>query len=217
MSKIFSWSRYTLYHLFFTINYDEYKNRSVFCLNIGIYKLWVSIPLYSYKTKEYTNSMDYPRLGFVYSGMLLVYYWRGYKGFFMPWEYELVKHDILYPGGAVCISNDYSKISRRISWYELELKDHLVKTIKLVHWLKDGTLQNVEVKLHGEEMFFKMRMLKWLPFYKSKRYIDFEFSEEVGEGRCSYKGGLISTTAELKLGESLEKAFYRWYSKWNGK
>lgn len=217
MSKMFSWSKYTFYHLFFTINYDEYKNRSVFCLCIGIYKLFISIPLYSYKSKEYENPMDYPRLGFVYSGMLLVYYWKDYKGFFMPWEYELVKHDILYPGGEVYMSSDCTKNSKRTSWYELEHKDHLVKTINLEHKLKDGTLQNVKVKLRGEEMFFKMRMLKWLPFHRSSRYVDFEFSEEVGEGTGSYKGGLLQTSAELKLGESLEKAFYRWYFKWNGK
>ena len=58
--------------------------------------------------------------------------------------------------------------------------------------LKSGEVQNITATIGVSEREWRWRWFKWLPLTKSvSRTIDVEFSEEVGEGRGSWKGGTL--------------------------
>lgn len=73
--------------------------------------------------------------------------------------------------------------------------------------LKNGEVQERIANVHVTTMHWTR---KWFPFLKIKRrYIDVEFSDEVGEETGSWKGGCIGCSYELKQGETPEECLRR--------
>lgn len=65
--------------------------------------------------------------------------------------------------------------------------------------LKSGEVQDVVAEINIET---RMYVRPWIPYKKTWKYIDIEFSEEVGERRGSWKGGCLGCSYEMLPGEN---------------
>lgn len=86
---------------------------------------------------------------------------------------------------------------------EQEAAEKAVSTIWTYRYvLKDGTLQEVQATIHLERRVWKARWYPIIPITKSRTSIDVKFSDEVGEGKGSWKGGTIGCGYDLLPGET---------------
>lgn len=77
--------------------------------------------------------------------------------------------------------------------------DNKFKETKPFHYiLKSGTVQTADATYTVEEREWRLRYLTWLPIKKVSRCIAVEFSEEMGEERGSWKGGVLGASHEMK-------------------
>lgn len=94
------------------------------------------------------------------------------------------------------------------TWDErYEIQNNIKKSYPYKYHLKNGEVQEREAKVHVSNMVWTR---KWFPFLKiSKKCIDIDFSDEVGERTGSWKGGCIGCSYELKDGETPEECLRR--------
>jgi hypothetical protein len=225
MIKIFTWSQYKFLHV--ALKWPEYGDNDTdrVSLRIGIYKLFIDIPLWKYVGPDEYSS-ECRKYGIAYHGdTFWLYTGKETKSLDAPWQREIIRMDLLKPNGSLFHRNTYKndrKNGEHVHWYELEksndISNGLCEIVQLSHTLKDGTIQERTVTLKGEEREWRMKWFMWLPFQKFiKRECDFTFSEEIGERSGSWKGGLMATSTEWKHGESLTESFMRWYKSWDGR
>lgn len=85
-----------------------------------------------------------------------------------------------------------------------------VETHPFVYVLRSGEIQNRTATIHGEELEWRWRWFKWLPWPRLiKRSIAISFSEEVGERTGSWKGGTIGCSFEWRDGENMRACLQR--------
>lgn len=115
-----------------------------------------------------------------------------------PWQYdwystEILKHWFGKPFEAIHIEKRGDKM--RCSTDQLRLKEISEKSVQstydYTYRLKNGTVQHVKATIHVMRMTWLMRWWPLLPFKKVSTSIDVKFSEEVGEGTGSWKGGCV--------------------------
>lgn len=64
--------------------------------------------------------------------------------------------------------------------------------------LRSGDVQERTATIKAES---RLWLRPWLPFRRLSRYIDIEFSDEVGERSGSWKGGVLGCSYEMQRGE----------------
>jgi hypothetical protein len=147
-----------------------------------------------------------------------------------PWQWKIVRWDLLYPNGDVYHRNTFkSKEDRRnfLSWTTVLDSDtpspanvttEVVQLVDLVHVTRHGEQQRARISLCGQEREFRWHWLKWLPFPSLQcREIDCLSDAELGERASSWKGGMIGWNIPWAAGDTMEQAFWKWYSTWDGK
>ena len=227
MSKIFTWSKYKFWHLKIGHPYD-YDDEDSVNLKIGIYKLYIDIPLYKTGKRESNFGNDSLQYGITYhDDTFWLYTGEGNKSFDAPWQWTIVRHDLLNLDGSLYYRNSYKNGRRspdHLYFHELEnTKSYvsawtLTETMNITHTTSHGDTQETVVTLHGEEREWRWKWLQWLPFNKLiHRVCDFEFSSELGDRAGSWKGGLTATSTEWKSSETLKESFTRWYKNWDGR
>lgn len=79
-----------------------------------------------------------------------------------------------------------------------------------IYVLRSGEIQNRTATIWGEEMEWRWRWTRWLPWpRKIKRSIHIDFSDEVGERTGSWKGGTTGCSFEWRDGESMKSCLQR--------
>ena len=82
-------------------------------------------------------------------------------------------------------------------------RDIATETHHFQYVLKSGVIQHCLATISVSEMEWRRKWLKHIPvFRKIQRYIDIEFSEEVGERTGSWKGGSISCSERMQYDET---------------
>ena len=229
MNKIFTWSNYKHCHLYLSWPSDGYENYRV-QLMIGFWRMFISIPLW--KTSPWTQwSNDAPRYGIGYHDAIFwIYHGAGkWKAIDMPWQWEIVRHDLLFPNGMLFHRNHYPRIrlgekTDSKHWYEVfekpmsdDIKYNFCREIQIEHHTKYGRKQVANLRMCGEEREWRWKWFKWLPFPNQvQRVIDCESDVELGERAGSWKGGMIGWSIPWNKGEEFEYAFKKWYKKWDG-
>lgn len=110
--------------------------------------------------------------------------------FHLPWDYDWVRTSRLLKNQMWL----HEKKGSREDWkFHRETKEILWKESHPYQYtLKSGEVQNITATIGVSEREWNWRWFKWLGFpRKISRTIDVEFSDEVGEGRGSWKGGTI--------------------------
>lgn len=140
--------------------------------------------------------------GFTTCDNAIHFHWGNrYKIFGIPWfELQFESHEVMRSDGSWvpfvgCWEHDKEPDGRH---YEA----HPYKYI-----LKNGTVQDVVAKCSAHRRIYHR---KWFPWFKQTMYcIDVEFSAEVGERAGDWKGGCVSTSHDLKPGETIRKCLLR--------
>ena len=203
-------------------------------LTIGIWKMFFMVYLWKIKPfKDTFESDSTKRYGFTFFERGLHLHWGDTKVYWLPWDWEIVRWDLLLPGGEIYYRNKYPKPKgvRSYSWYtilevgETPFKDaaqdvqvQVAETINLEHYTKDGRKQVAKIRLAGEEREWRWRWFKWLPWpNQKKRSIDCSSDIELGEKAGSWKGGMMGWSIPWPEDESMKQAFHNWYRKWDGR
>jgi hypothetical protein len=230
MSKIFTWSEYRHYCL--QLNYpsdgsDEHQVK----LTIGFYRAFIQIPLW--RSKPWAEwCTDAPRYGISYHNDTFWIHYGADKWYTidMPWQWEIVRHDLLLPDGSVYHRNKYpvytlSQKKNHVSWYDVfekycqekNAQVEVAKFVDLIHHTRRGARQSATIRLAGEEREWRWKWFKWLPFPRMiQRTVNCDSDVELGEKVGSWKGGLMGWSCEWRKDESMRAAFNRWYRDWNG-
>jgi hypothetical protein len=117
------------------------------------------------------------------------------KCFHMPWEYDWYRTSKLLEDGTW--SHRFRGQSNKDSTLNLFKESHPYH-----YTLRDGTVQEVTATIYVNEVEHRWRLFMWLSWFrKVYKYIDVEFSSEVGEGAGGYKGGTLGCSYVPKKGE----------------
>ena len=114
-----------------------------------------------------------------------------------------VRHEVLRPDG--------SWVPFVGSWErDKEPDGKLVSEFPYRYMLGSGEVQNRTAKVYTERRVRRQHWLKWTSRFDRTRYaIDVQFSDEVGEGTGSWKGGCVGCGYELHPGETPELCLRR--------
>lgn len=231
-TKLFTWSEYTHWNVKLQWPSDGAETYRV-ALVIGIWHAFIWIPLW--KTAPWTQwDKQPPEYGLAYHNDIFWVYLGADKWWTldMPWQWEIVRHDLLLPDGTVYESNRWNWLGKRIGnhyqWYEIltgwsdenvekDLLDLCTRVVELDHYTKDGRRQQAKITLKGEEREWRLKWFKWLPYpNKTLRVVDCSSDIELGERAGSWKGGMMGWSIPWEKNESMKSTFYRWYKKWDG-
>lgn len=122
------------------------------------------------------------------------------KFVYMPWYLEWYRSSIMLKDGSW--ESEYRGLKKDF-WNE-EWKNKQYKESHIYNYkLKSGEEQKVETDIYVDEREWRRKGLMFLPWFnKVNKTIDVHFKEEVGEGRGSWKGGVIGCNYTMKIGET---------------
>lgn len=135
---------------------------------------------------------------------LLVLEWgpKRRKSFPMPWQWSHFKSEVQLEDGSFGI--------RSYSWKDGSSDGRKIYEFPYRYVCRDGEVQDVIAKVFVSRMEWRWLGLKSLPWpHRIQTCIDVEFSESVGEGRGSWKGGCIGCGIQMLPKETPEQALRR--------
>lgn len=120
----------------------------------------------------------------------------------MPWYMEWVRTSKLRKDGA-WETEDYKSREKDL-WNSSKWKDILWEgDYPYTYKLKSGEIQERTATISIEEREWRWKAFKWLSYFgKIRRSISVRFSDEVGEGTGSWKGGTTGCGYEMLPDES---------------
>lgn len=167
-------------------------------VGLVLFKLFLKIPLLV--SDGYDIEKGY---GFSFTQDGLHWHWgEKTRVFWYPWTWTHYQTSILRPDGSVW--------QYKSKLYGSEIPPALKETHPYNYLMRDGTVQSCVATMYGDEMEWRIRCAKWLPWpRKLRRCINVTFSEELGHGRGSWKGGVLGACHEWKHGETMQQALRR--------
>ncbi len=180
-----------------------------FCLDL--LGFLIAIPFLDRWHREPHEMME--SWGLYYSDAAFVWCWGDFIKFFhMPWGYDHIRVDVMRPDGSwvpSVPSYDEGKVNKKTGMV-MEPDGRWVGTFDYRYTLKSGEVQERVATVYVERREWRQKWLKWTSlFAKVRKSIDYTFSDEVGERSGSWKGGCISSGAEMRKGETPEQTFRR--------
>lgn len=180
-----------------------FDNRFEISFSLGWGQFYIYLPIRS----KY-DECDPPQYGFYFYSVdgwfptSFVWCWkRKTKFFYMPWYLVWTRTSVLTKNKEWIHE---TRKNRQIFWDENKWKDVLwYETQPYTYILENGTVQNVDATIKVEEREWRPRWFKWTKLFATiKRYIDVEFSGEVGERTGTYKGGTMGCGYKILKGET---------------
>lgn len=95
-------------------------------------------------------------------------------------------------------------ITEQLEWEKKTSRDYPYRYV-----LKNGTVQERTASVHISLMEWRARWWPLIPIQKTSKSIGVNFSEEVGEGSGSWKGGCTGCGYEMLPGETAEQTLRR--------
>lgn len=178
--------------------HDDHDVLQISILGLSAY---INIPRFLPEDTKYYQPIDY---GFCFHDKALhINYGIDCKIYTYPWcNWEHIRHEVML--------NDNTFVKATYSWKNEKEPENLWKKTQPYHYiLKSGEIQTVDATYIVEEREWKLKYFKWLPIKRVSRSIEVSFSEEVGEERGSWKGGVTGTSEEMKKVD----IFFREYEK----
>lgn len=160
------------------------------------FTLYVHVP--RWPNRDYDVDRGY---GFSFADTGLHLYWgKRTKVLWYPWSWDFYKRWELVAGESYAKDRQiWVEVPPRMPHGQLATKSTAPYTYKL----RSGEQQNVTATYYVSHAEWRWRWLKWLPWpRRTESSIWVDFSEEVGEGRGSWKGGTLGCGYRLKPGES---------------
>jgi hypothetical protein len=137
----------------------------------------------------------------------------------MPWAWEFVRRSVLMPDGRSWVHELADYRLRRsdvpigtptVDWWRIGDIERWKATLPYRYTLRSGQVQEREATIGVEEMEWRWRWFRWLPFPRMvRRSIDVSFNDEVGERSGSWKGGTIGCGYNMQRDETPEECLRR--------
>ena len=135
-------------------------------------------------------------------------WWRKTYSWSFPWSYDWFSTEVL-PQKALNVLQFEEPIhierkgrKRRCIMDRMREEEKAVSLVSETHdytyTLKNGTVQHRKATIHVMRRTWRMKWWPLLPFKKASTTIEVKFSEEVGEGTGSYKGGCVGSGYEMQ-------------------
>lgn len=153
--------------------------------------------------KELYDEFEPPSYGiYYYMNQIGIRYGKKFKLYDFPWNYYWIRTSCLRKDGTW--EHETKKDRNKNFWDTDKWNDILFKeTYPYQYITKNGEVQNCLATIKVEEREWRWKCFKWLKLTrKVRRDIEVEFSEEMGERKGSYKGGVLGTNYEMKKGET---------------
>ena len=139
---------------------------------------------------------DAPSYGITYhSSSFMIYHGKKIKVVYMPFDYAWIRTSLLLKDGTW---EEESKGNRK-NFYEPKWLDKQWQIkIPYQHTTSNKEIIDLQVTCHITEREWRQKWLKWIKWgARIKRTVNVEFSEEVGPGRGSWKGGVLGTGFDI--------------------
>lgn len=129
------------------------------------------------------------------------FYWgkkREHKN--LPWALNWYRTSVLLKDG----SWETEKKGDKKNFYEDEWKQRQwSEQYEYTYTLRSGEVQKLPTTIYVEEREWRRQGWMWCSLFNSvNKKIDVDFTEEVGEGRGSWKGGVLGCGYSIKKGET---------------
>jgi|GEM_PF-1925174 len=138
-------------------------------------------------------------------------WWKKNYCFDFPWTYqwestEILEHKSNLPGFAKTVFLENRSDRKRDPFEVMRIADTHKKAVSetydYVYRLKNGQTQIRQATVFVERRTWRMKWWPLLPFRKFRTSIDVRFSDEVGEGTGSWKGGCTGCGYDMLFGET---------------
>lgn len=202
----------------FNLTYDVcgyFDNRPRIHLGLVLFTLILVLPF----RNGWTDECSPPRYGVAYHDQIFWIHLGG-KGngnggdkwitFYMPWSYDWVRTSVLLKDGSWAHE---TKKQRQEFWSDEWKERKWSEDHPYQYTLKSGEVQHRTAHITVEEREWRMRWLRWTPWFnKVRRTIAVDFSDEVGERTGSWKGGTTGCGYDLKENETPHECLMRMMS-----
>ena len=171
------------------------EDHNTLIVGLVLFKLYLNIPLLF--SDGYNVERGY---GFSFTSDALHWHWgEKTRLFWYPWTWDHYRTTILRPDGS------HWKSGKGL--YGDEIPPALKEQHRYNYLMRDGEVQSCTATVHGVEREWRLRCAKWLPWpRKIQRTIDVSFSEQLGSGRGSWKGGVLGTGYNWQHGDTMQQA-----------
>lgn len=153
--------------------------------------------------KVYYDDVETPTYGFYfYMNSIWLRLGNKSKSYDMPWCLDWVRTSALDKNGEWIHENKENR--NHDFWDNEKWKDILFyEAHPYQYTTKNGEVQNCLATIRIEEREWRWKWFKWFKYFGHiNKFIEIEFSEEVGERKNSYKGGCTGCNYIMKKGET---------------
>lgn len=195
----FSWGELSLafgFALQYVTGYGDHKYPY---LNIHIIfgNLWIKLPWKHIATNPDDNWGRTIGVS-VTDDALHLHSFKDSKTYWLPWSWSRVKYLVMCKDGVMRSENT---VADEDIWYGV---------YDYTYVLESGKVQKRKATISTYVSEWRWLWFKWFPFFSHVRsYIEVTFSQEVGEGIGSWKGGVVCTSFNLKKDEAPWEALRR--------
>jgi hypothetical protein len=190
--KRYKWGKISFFHKELGIRYNSAYADSGSTISIDLYLFGI----YIFISNKYNQNLWDPK-GFeisYYSDSPSIYvrYNQKYNFIYLPWSLEWYRTSVLKKDGEW---EHETKGNRKDLYDKEKWKDVLFsETHDYTYITKSGDVQKVKATLRVKIMEWRRRGWMWSKFNGLvKKEIEVDFSEDIGEGRGTYKGGVVGT------------------------
>jgi hypothetical protein len=180
----------------FCYKISQYHDEYTLIISLVYWTFYINLPNFGYDWDNWDRSW-----GIYWFESALWWVWNTkVYAWYAPWNYEMVRHEVMYPQGLMKPKSE--------SW---DITDgRTIAKLPYTYRLNNGEIQEREAMVYIEEREWHWRWFKWLPYPRLiRRVIEVEFNDEVGEHTGSWKGGCTGCSYEMNEGETMEQCLRR--------
>lgn len=188
----------------FSFGYSVYHEHASLHIGLIFFTIYLQMPML---IRQRLGTEDWmAHYGFTVVDRAIQFTWRTHcKIVHFPWDWVHVRRTVLRPDGAPWKDEGEGLAG----WIRYEqIPDALKERHRYNYLFYNGDVQTCTATIYGEEREWRWRWLKgfaWAP-KKVVRSIVADFSEEMGERRGSWKGGVLGTGFDWREGETMQSA-----------
>jgi hypothetical protein len=181
--------------------YFDRKSSLHLCLGWGnlFLKLPINIKYDGYEPPEYGIQ--------IHDSKIWLHFGLKYKTIFFPWYMDWYRTSIYLKDNT---REDETRKNKKQFWDEKWEDITYYESYPFKYILNNGNEQNVTAKVTLKEYEHRPYWFMWTKlFNRIRRCIEIKFSEEIGEGVGSWKGGTLSFHCPILPNESLHECLLR--------
>jgi hypothetical protein len=180
----------------FSYGVMQYHDEYTLILSFVYLTVYISLPNFGYDFDKWDRSWK-----FYYYGRAFWFCWgEKCKCWHMPWSWEHVRHEVMFPDGLRKPPGD--------SWKRDD--GRIIEHYNYTYTRENGEIQHRIATVYEDEREWRWRWFQWLPWPRRISHcIDVSFDEQIGEKVDTWKGGCVGCGYEMKPGESMEDTLRR--------